>query len=76
MIVTQDTRVAIDHLFDPPLRGAVGGKMRAHTKPMLITFICVGVEADLSDLPESLTFVADEPLRCSDLVTSTLSICN
>lgn len=76
VIITQDTRVAIDQLFDPPLREPWAEKMRAHTKPMLITFICVGVEADLSDLPESLTFVADEPLRCGDLVISTLSIYN
>ncbi|HEY8391830.1 MAG TPA: NAD(P)/FAD-dependent oxidoreductase [Capillibacterium sp.] len=76
VIVTQDTRVAIDQLFDPPLREPWAEKMRASTKPMLMTFIGVGVEADLSDLPENLIFVADEPLRCGNLSTSSISLYN
>ncbi|HHU50335.1 MAG TPA: NAD(P)/FAD-dependent oxidoreductase [Firmicutes bacterium] len=76
VIITQDTRVAIDNLFDSPLREPWAEKMRESTKPMMITFICVGVEADLSDLPESLTFVSDQPLRCGDLAASIISINN
>ncbi len=76
VIITQDTRVAIDELFDPPLREPWAKKMRARVKPLLATFIGVGVEADLSALPESLTFVTDEPLRCGGLSISTITINN
>ncbi|HEY8392722.1 MAG TPA: NAD(P)/FAD-dependent oxidoreductase [Capillibacterium sp.] len=76
VIITQDTRAAIDELFDPPLREPWAEKLRANTKPMLITFIGVGVETDLSGLPENITFVADEPLRCGDLVSPVVSIYN
>ncbi|HHW12123.1 MAG TPA: NAD(P)/FAD-dependent oxidoreductase [Firmicutes bacterium] len=76
VIITQDTRVAIDTLFDQPIREPWAEKMRAGIKPLLNTFVCVGVEADLSDLPESLTFVTDEPLCCGGLSTATITINN
>lgn len=41
-----DTRNAIDSLFE---------------KPIVCIFINIGVETDLSDLPESMTFALDKP---------------
>lgn len=76
VIITQDTRVAIDNLFDAPLHEPWAERMRESVKPMMITFISVGVEANLSDLSESLSFVTDEPLRCGDLSASIVSIYN
>lgn len=76
VIITQDTRVAIDNLFDPPIREPWAEKMRKSIKPMLNTFISVGVEADLSDMPESLLFVTEEPLLCGGVPQSTIGIQN
>lgn len=74
VIVTQDALAAVDSLFDPPLREPWVRKMKENTKPVLDTFIGVGVEADLSGVPESLTFVADEPLVCGGVPETVLSI--
>lgn len=76
VIVTQDTLVAIDTLFDSPIREQWAEKMRQSTKPMLNTFISVGVEADLSDMPVSLKFFADEPLLCGGVPESAIIINN
>jgi len=62
VIVTQDTRAAIDNLFDTPICEPWADKMRREIKPTLNTFISIGVEADLSDLPESIYFGIDSPL--------------
>ncbi len=76
VIVTQDTLVAIDNLFDAPIREPWAQKMRESTKPMLNTFISLGIEADLSDVPESLTFLTDEPLLCGGVPKSIIGINN
>lgn len=76
VIVTQDTFAAIDALFDPPIREPWAEKMRKSTKPMLCTFISVGVEEDLSDMPECLTFVTDVPLSCGGEQHSVIDINN
>lgn len=74
VIVTRDTLTAIDTLFDPPIREPWAEKMRRTTRPMLNTFISVGVEADLSDVPESLTFTLDQPLICGGIPESVIGI--
>lgn len=74
VIVTQDTLVAVDALFDPPIQEPWTQKMRKNTKPMLNTFISVGVEADLSDEPESLAFYPDEPIVCGDVPEAIIGI--
>ncbi|PKM93773.1 MAG: NAD(P)/FAD-dependent oxidoreductase [Firmicutes bacterium HGW-Firmicutes-1] len=76
VIVTQDTLVAIDTLFDPPIRETWAQKMRESIKPVLNTFVSVGVEADLSDMPESLTFMIEEPLLCGGVPEYTIGINN
>ncbi len=76
VIVTQDTLVAIDTLFDPPIREAWAEKMRKETIPILNTFISVGVEADLSALPETLAFVPEEPLMCGGTSHTLIGINN
>jgi phytoene dehydrogenase-like protein len=64
VIVTQDTRAAIDTLFDTPISEPWAEKMRKNTTPILNIFISIGVEADLSDLPERIFFNLDKPLLC------------
>ncbi|MDF2685196.1 MAG: amine oxidase [Clostridia bacterium] len=76
VIVTQDTLTAIDKLFDNPIREPWAQKMRESIIPMLNTFICVGVEAELSDVPESITFVTDEPLVCGGVPEAVIGINN
>jgi phytoene dehydrogenase-like protein len=76
VIVTLDTRVAIDTMFDEPLREAWAEQMRAKTEPMLDVFIGLGVEADLSGLPESETFFAREPIRCGNVETRCIGFYN
>ena len=76
VIVTQDTLVAIDTLFDAPIQEPWAQKMRNSIKPVLNTFISVGVEADLSDMPESLIFITGEPLLCGGVPEYTIGINN
>lgn len=64
VIITQDTRTAIDQLFDTPIHEPWADKMRKETVPMLNTFISIGIKADLSDIPESLGFTLETPIYC------------
>lgn len=67
LIVTSDTLSAIDTLFDPPIREGWARTMRAKTylpgALIMCSFISIGVEADLSDLPESMTFPLEKPFE-------------
>jgi len=76
VIVTQDTLVAIDKLFEQPIQEDWTELMRKNTIPMLNTFVSVGVEADLSDMPGSIVHVLEEPLYCGDTPFNTLGINN
>lgn len=76
VIVTQDTLAAIDQLFESPIHEAWAERMRKNTKPLLNTFISLGVEADLSDLPERIEFIPDKPFICGGLKQSVIGICN
>lgn len=76
VIVTQDTLVAIDKLFDNPIEEPWANRMRERIKPMLSTFISLGVEADLSDMPEMLTFSVDEPLLCAGIANYNIGFYN
>ncbi|MDR2748007.1 MAG: NAD(P)/FAD-dependent oxidoreductase [Treponema sp.] len=76
VIVTQDTLTAVDTLFDTPLREGWIEKMRGNTRPMVSTFISLGIEADLSALPESLAFFPEKPLLCGGREIRSLNINN
>lgn len=76
VVVTVDTLSAIDHLFDEPLHEPWMEKMRTNTKLAMNTFICLGIETDLSDLPENLVFALDKPFSYADKEVSSLSINN
>lgn len=76
VIVTQDTMVAIDRLFAIPIHEAWAETMREVTIPMLDTFICLGVEADLSELPESISFKVEKPFNCGDISVNMISLNN
>ncbi len=76
VIVTLDTRVAIDTMFETPIAEPWAEDMRKNTKPLINTFISIGVEADLSDLPERFDFGLDEPIMCGNIVETGIRICN
>jgi len=76
VIVTRDTLSAIDTLFDPPIDEQWTRKMRKNIVPMLDTFIALGVEADLSGLPERIEFVPERKFTCGDIVQQSAGICN
>lgn len=64
VIVTQDLRMAVDELFDPPIAEGWADDLRANVSPILDTFVSLGVRADLSDVPENVVFPLDEPVFC------------
>lgn len=76
VIVTQDTLVAIDTLFDQPIREPWAEKMRKETKPILNTFISLGIKADLSDIPENVGFEIDSPINCGGQIVRDIGINN
>ncbi|MDR1353791.1 MAG: NAD(P)/FAD-dependent oxidoreductase, partial [Treponema sp.] len=61
VVVAADTLAAVDNLFDEPLRENWAVKMRRNTIPLVSTFICMGVEADLSAWPENVLFPLKKP---------------
>ena len=76
VIVTKDTLSAIDTLFDEPIHEPWAEKMRSETTPVLDVFIGLGVEADLKELPESVTFPLREPIRFGNLSFGCIGINN
>jgi phytoene dehydrogenase-like protein len=76
VIVTQDTLAAIDSLFDEPIQEPWAQKMRISIKPVLNTFISLGVEADLSDVDENLTFMIDKPIMCGEMQINMIELNN
>lgn len=76
VIVTQDTLAAIDSLLDVPIREPWAEAMRRDTQPMLDTFVGLGIEADLSDLPERLQFVPEHSFLCGGVPQRVAGICN
>jgi phytoene dehydrogenase-like protein len=61
VVVTADTLAAVDNLFDEPLRENWILSMRQNTIPLVSTFVCMGVKADLSAWPENVLFPLKKP---------------
>lgn len=62
VIVTADTRSAVDSLFDVPLSAPWLQTLRADIQPVLCSFVCIGVREDLSDLPAEFVFPLKKPV--------------
>jgi phytoene dehydrogenase-like protein len=56
VIVAADTLAAVDRLFDEPVHENWTLNMRRNTIPLVSTFVCMGVEADLSAWHENVLF--------------------
>lgn len=76
VIVTRDTLSAIDTLFDTPIMEPWAVTMRENVVPMLDTFVSIGVEADLSELPESLVYIPEETFSCGNIPVSVIEFNN
>jgi phytoene dehydrogenase-like protein len=76
VVVTADTLSAIDNLFDQPLHEPWMEKMRTNTKLAMNTFICLGIEADLSHLPESMLFRLETPFTYAGKEVNSVGINN
>ncbi|NLO09488.1 MAG: NAD(P)/FAD-dependent oxidoreductase [Clostridiales bacterium] len=76
VVVTVDTLSAIDKLFDDPLHDGWMDVMRERTKLTMNSFICLGIEADLSDLPENMVMTIDEPFTYAGSDINTIGFNN
>ena len=56
VIVTSDTRRAIDEFFDTPIQDWWARRMRRGTCSEMCVFVCLGVHADLSHYPHAIRF--------------------
>jgi phytoene dehydrogenase-like protein len=63
VIIASDTLIAIDKLFKTPLTDQWAVNMRSSTQGIACTFICMGVEDDLSNFPEKLAFNLNRPFN-------------
>lgn len=63
VIITQDTRAAIDQLFEKPLDEKWTYKMRKNLLTDQNIFISLGVKADLSALPYAIVLPLKKPLE-------------
>ena len=75
VIITADT-MAVDHLFEEPLKADWLDKMRAVTQPTMVTFISLGINKDLSNYPHRYVFKLKEPLTLGTQTYDFLSINN
>ena len=57
-----DTLSAIDKLFETPLYESWADQMRKNTKLATCTYLCLGVEAELSHLPEAVEYPLQQPI--------------
>jgi len=76
VIVTLDTRKAVDTLFTPQLDERWVCKMRKIVISEQNMFLCVGIKADLSNYPAGFVIPLDPPLEAAGLTYSELCLHN
>ncbi|MBR7064260.1 MAG: NAD(P)/FAD-dependent oxidoreductase, partial [Treponema sp.] len=76
IVVSKDTRSAIDNLFAKPLDNAFAKKMRAVVKSEQNMFICLGVKKDLSRLPRCFVLPLEKEFEAAGLKFGELRINN
>jgi len=75
VIVTADT-MAVDHLFDVPLKAKWIDKMKKITSPTMGIFISLGINADLKKYNKSLIFKLKIPIKFANQRYNYLCIYN
>lgn len=76
VIVTQDTRKAIDTLFKNPLDEKWCKTMRKDTISEQNMFVCLGVKMNLQNLPRGFVFQPEKPFEFANLKFNELRINN
>lgn len=76
VLVTQDTRVAIDKLFDEPIREKWAEKMRRLSIAEQDLFFGLGVKADLKNYPRSMLIPLEKPFKAAGREFSVLPVNN
>ena len=76
VIVTQDTRVAIDNLFEEKIETDWAPRMRKNVTGSENVFVALGVKADLSHYPYSMVFPLKEKIEFAENEFSELRIYN
>ena len=76
VIVTQDTRKAIDFLFEKPLDERWCKKMRKNVVTEQNMFICLGVKMNLENLPRCFVISLDESFSAGGIDFNELRINN
>lgn len=75
VIIAADTMV-VDRLFDTPPKSPWLEEMRRITGPTMITFICLGINADLKKYNSYYLFKLKKPIKLADLTYEYLSVSN
>lgn len=75
-IITCDTLVAIDKLFQKPLHENWMDNLRRDIKPVNCTFISLGVKEDLSYLPENFVLSLKTPFHYNNKLYKSISLNN
>jgi len=65
VIVAADA-MQIDHLFDTLPQAPWLDEMRAQAKPVMCTFVSLGINADLKQYPKDCIFKLDAPLKIAE----------
>ena len=75
VIVTADT-MAIDHLFDTPPQAPWLKEMQATAEPTMVTFVSLGVNADLKKYPHGYVFKLRQPITLGKQTYEFLTVNN
>ncbi|MDE5897871.1 MAG: NAD(P)/FAD-dependent oxidoreductase [Treponemataceae bacterium] len=76
VIVTQDTRQAIDTLFGAPFSERWASKMRKNVVSEQTMFVALGVKADLHDMPRAVILPLEKPFSAGGLEFGELRVNN
>lgn len=76
VIVTQDTRQAIDTLFETPFNEKWCRKMRKNVISEQTMFVCLGIKKDLKDWPRCFVLPLEKPFNAGGLEFGELRINN
>ena len=74
VIISEDARTAIDHLFGAPLQEGWAVRMRRSLETMQCMFLCIGTDAFLTEYPRSLNFLLKEPFEAAGLTFNNFNI--
>lgn len=76
VIVTCDTRKALDNLFDEPIKEKWAERMQRNLVSQQCMFVCLGIRADLFRHPMNLRIQLDEPIEAGGVEFDCLEVYN